>query len=152
MEALLAEFRENLRMALSDPGTTGVYAYQDEQLDGALRTIVQLGKGPAGVAIKEGDSTSLDPAPSTPDARGYLVFQAALLIIGGMIPSSFKTRAVSVMISPFERQATIDHLRRQVQQLETTGDPHGTGGSACFGIWQDFENALCRRTNPHRIA
>jgi hypothetical protein len=152
METALSEYHENMRAALADPGTLGVYAYQDAQLDGAMRTVIQTGLGPRGAAVKVGDPAVLDPAPASLDARGYLVFQAALLLIGGQIPVGFRTRAMSVLVSPFERQATLDHLRRQIQKLEKNGDPHGTGGSSCFGIWQDMENALAPATTPERVA
>lgn len=146
----LSDFYENLRAALSDQGTAGAYAYRNESLDGALRTIIETGLGPRGVLLNEA-KTHLDPEPATPDARGYLVFQSALFIIGGQIPFSFKTRAMSVHMNPAERALTVDHLRRQIKRLETEGDPHNTGRSSrCFGVWADFENAICRLTTPER--
>lgn len=147
---LVSEYYGNLRSALADFGTGGVFMWKDESLAGALQTVVQTGFGPRLVTLNEA-KTHFDPAPDTPDARGYLVFQAALLLIGGQVPMGFKTRALQVRIDPLERTLTVDYLRRQIRRLEAQGDPHGTGGSACFGIWMDMENALDRTTDPERL-
>jgi len=145
----LTAFYVNLRMALADMGRSGVYRYKDESLAGALVSVVQMGLGPKGVEVAV-SGTALDPAPETPDARGYLIFQAALLLVGGQQPFSLKTRALQTRIDPMERILTVEHLRRQIQRLETHGDPHGNGGSSCFGVWSDLENALERTTEIER--
>jgi hypothetical protein len=139
---LITSLYTNLRAVLGDQGSNGVYQWKDEVLSGALLSVVQLGMGPAGVAVSV-DGLSLDPAPASPDARGYLVIQAALSLIGGNTPVSFKSRGLNVMIRPEERITTIEHYRRLLAKLEKDGDPHGTGGVSLFGIWQDFENAVC---------
>ena len=136
-------------MALSDTGANGIYKYKNESLDGAIVSVVEMGNGPKGVTVAAG-KTALEPAPATPDARGYLIFQAALLLVGGMIPVSIKTRALQTRIDGLERMTTIDYLRRQIQRLEKYGDPHGTGGGKCFGVWTDLENALERTTEPEQ--
>jgi len=149
-EMLLATFHGNLRTALADQGSGGVYAWKDEVLDGALLSVMQMGLGPAGVVVND-DEDGFDPGPASADARGLLVLQAALLLMGGQLPVGFKTRALSVMIRETERMETIAHLRRLIQRLEQNGDPHGTGtGGACFGVWQDLENELWRRTEVVR--
>ncbi len=150
MSTLLTVYYKNMRTALADQGSGGVFAWKDEVISSALVSTVQMGFGPRGVAVAE-DGLSLDPAPSTPDARGYLVMQATLMLIGGLMPVSWKTRAMQVRVDPGERALTVDYLRRQVQRLERDGDPHGDGASACFGVWSDMENALDRTTEPERV-
>lgn len=145
-----SEYHDNLRLALNDLGTGGVYKFRDESLSGALMSVVEMGMGPRGVAVNSG-KTGFDPEPATPDARGYLVFQAALFMVGGMRPVSIKTRAMQTRIDPIERQTTIDYLRRQIQRLEKHGDPHRSGGASCFGVWADLENELKRETTPERV-
>ena len=86
---LFSEYHVNMRSALADFGTGGVYVWKDESLNGALITVAQTGFGPAGVAVDVA-KTGFDPAPATPDARGYLIFQAALLLIGGQVPVGSK--------------------------------------------------------------
>lgn len=151
MSKPLADYYSNLRTALADEGSAGVYAWKDEVLSAALVSTVQMGCGPRGVDVNSG-LTALDPEPATPDARGYLIFQAALLLMGGRIIAGFKTRAMQVRVDPGERILTVDYLRRQIQKLEKQGDPHGDGGSSCFGVWSDLENALVRKTEPERVA
>ena len=151
MSTLLTEYYGNLRTALADEGTGGVYAWKDEVIASALMSTVQMGCGPRGVVVTS-NLLGFDPGPATPDARGYLIFQAALLLMGGRIMASWKTRAMQVRIDPGERTLTVDYLRRQIQRLEKHGDPHGDGGSACFGVWSDLENALTRKTDPERVA
>ena len=146
----LSEYHRNLRAALADFGTGGVYMWKDESLDGALLTVVQTGLGPAGVVV-DSSLTGFSVAPATPDARGYLVFQSALLLVGGQTPVSFKTRAMAVNVNPVERAQTIDYLRRMIWRLENEGDPHGTGVASCFGVWTDLENALARSADPVRV-
>lgn len=136
---------------MSDHGNNGVYKWKDESLEGAISAVVQMGMGPKGVLVDPENYLYLDPAPATPDARGYLVFQAALMLIGGQQPISIKTRAFQTRIDPMERMLTVEYLRRQIQRLETQGDPHGEGGSACFGVWQDLENVLERTEEPERL-
>lgn len=145
-----AEYYINMRMALGDLGSGGVTKFRNESLDGALMSVVEMGIGPRGVAVNDA-KTGFDPAPSTPDARGYLIFQAALFMVGGQRPVSIKTRALQTRIDPLERMSTIDYLRRQIQKLEKSGDPHGTGGAKCFGVWADLENELVRETTPEQV-
>lgn len=140
-----------MRAALNDPGKVGAYQWKDEQLSAALRTVVQTGIGPKGVLLDE-TGENLSPEPATPDARGWLVFQACLLLIGGSSPVSFRTRPMSVTVDARERMETIAHFRRTLHDLLYNGDPHGTGNSSFFGLWADFENHICRRTEPERLA
>lgn len=140
---LLTEYLTNMRTVLGDQGSNGVYEWKDEPLLAALRGVVEMGLGPADVAVNEA-GTSLDPAPATPDSRGYLIFKAALALVGGNTPVGWKTRGMSVTVVRGERQETINHFRRMIHKLETDGDPHGTGGNAIFGVWLDLENELCR--------
>lgn len=149
VSANLSDFYVNMRTALADLGTGGVYQWKNENLDGALLSVVDLGIGPQKVVVNT-DRTGFDPGPDTPDARGYLVFQAALLLLGGMIPMGVRTRAFSATVYPAERTLTLDHLRRLIRRIETEGDPHGNGGKACFGVWEDLENTLSRTSQPSR--
>ena len=149
-EIVLAAFHNNLRTALADQGVGGVFAWKDEVLNGALLSVMQMGLGPAGVVVNDSED-GFDPGPVSTDARGLLVLHAALLLMGGQLPVGFKTRALSVSIREGERKETIAHLRRLIQRVEQDGDPHGTGGGGmCFGVWQDFENAVWRRTEVVR--
>lgn len=137
------EYRNNVRTALGDFGRSGIFKYKDESVDGAVQSVVEMGLGPKGVAVDAG-KTGLDPAPSTADARGYLILQTALFMLGGGIPVSVKTRAVATRVDGLERMTSLDALRRLLKRIEMTGDPHGTGGSRCFGVWRDLENELER--------
>lgn len=150
-EEAISTYYPNLRAVLSDSGSNGIYQWKDEQLDGFLRTVVQTGLGPAGVTVKAGDPTMLDPAPASADARGYMIFQAALLAMGGRIMIGFQTRPMKVTVNAEERKLTVDHLRRLIQRLEKHGDPHGTGKPTCFGVWADLENYVSRMTEPDRL-
>lgn len=148
----ISNYFSNLRTIIQDVPVEGITAYSDEQCADLIRTVIQTGCGPAGVAVSEGDEDVLDPEPSSPDARGYLVFMAALYALGGTTGVSWKTRAMSVTMTPRERVETINHLRRMIRKLETEGDPHGVGqGNGFFGIWEDCENAINRITLPNRI-
>ena len=153
MEIPLTSYYVNLRTVLADPGTEGVYAYADEQLGRALQTTVQCGCGPRLLALAVEDPWTMVQAGEVEnyDARGLLVFQAALLMLGGNILFSHKQRALAVNFRPEERAMTLDHLRRQIKRLETGGDPHGTGAAACFAVWQDYENALFPRWAAERV-
>ncbi len=148
----ISTYYENLRAVLGDAGSNGVYQWKDAQLAAAVRTTVQTNLGPAGVAVKSDDPASLDPAPATPDARGYLVYQTALSLVGGRQNVSFQTRPMKVMHRPEERKMSIDHFLRMIRKIEEEGDPHGTGVAALFGVWTDWENHVCRLTEPTRTA
>lgn len=148
----LLDYFPNLRTILQDVPVAGIYAYSDQQCADLLRTVVQTGLGPKGVDISETDEQQLDPAPASPDARGFLVFQAALFALGGTTGVSWKTRAMSVTMAPREREQTINHLRRMINRLETEGNPHGDStGNGFFGVWEDCENAIHRLTARERI-
>ncbi len=150
-EALFSEYRTNLRTTLGDFGREGVFRFKNESLDAAIQSVVEMGMGPRGVAVNAG-KTGLNPAPDSVDARGYLVLRAAMLMLGGGIPVSIKTRALQTRVDSLERVTSLDALRRLIQKLEREGDPHGSGGSRCFGIWQDFENELGVTREPERTA
>ena len=143
-------FYENLRAVLGDAGSNGVYQWKDEQCLGAIRTTVQLGLGPKGVAVSV-DGLTLNPAPASPDARGYLIYQAALGLIGGRQNVSFKTRAMQVNLRPEEREMTLEHFRLTIRQLEEKGDPHGTGTPSFFGVWVDLEQYIERTGELQRV-
>lgn len=150
MAQALSALRSNLRTILQDVGTAGVYAYSDQSCDDLIRTVIQTGIGPAGVGLNDA-LDALDPEPSTPDARGYLVLKAALLAIGGTTGFNWKTRSMTVTMNPMERKHTLDHLRRTIAKLEADGDPHGTGlSSGVFGVWEDYENYIFRFTERER--
>lgn len=146
---MVSDLRTNVRTALADFGQCGVFIWPNESIDAAIRTVIETGIGPRSVSIASLHGTvMLDPPPATPDARGHIVFHAALLLIGGQLPFSWHTRAMSVRTNPRERDLTISHLRRQINRLETDGDPHGDGGTPVFGVWNDLENALRRTIEP----
>jgi hypothetical protein len=148
----VSDFRTNLRTVLTDHGRNGVTKWRNESLDDAIVSVIQLGFGPKGLGIaSSAGGPVVSPSPATPDARGFLVFQAALFMLGGQQPVSIKTRAIQSRIDPIERQTTLEYLRRQIRRLETEGDPHGTGGSACFGIWAEMETAFEKLEEPDRI-
>lgn len=153
MEVLLTDYYMNLRAALADPGVAGTYAWADEQLRGGLLTTIQTGCGPRCMTLTANNTKTLvDGETENYDARGYLVFQTALILLGGQVPFSFKQRSQSVQFRPEERSLTLDHLRRMIRQLEGNGDPHGSGSASFFGIWADMENALTRTTEGVKIA
>jgi hypothetical protein len=133
MSEPLTTYHKNLRAALADQGSGGVYQWNAEVLNSALVTTVQTGFGPAGVSVDPGE-TALDPAPATPDARGWLIFQSALLLVGGRMPVGWKTRAMQVRVDPMERMTTVDYLQRQIKRLEQNGDPHGDHDSGAGGL------------------
>ncbi len=144
MEIPLTDYFLNLRTALADPGVAGAYAWADEQLAGGLLTTVQTGLGSKTMSLSE-DKTKIVIVANVEnyDARGYLVFQTALIMLGGNVLFSHKSRGLAVTYHPQERAMTLDHIRLQIKRLESAGDPHGTGRVACLGIWQDLQNALC---------
>ncbi len=148
---LFGEFHNNLRTVLGDFGRGGIFKFKDESLTGALRSVVEMGLGPDGVTVSS-DFLGLEPGPTSADARGYLIIQAAITMLGGGIPVSIKTRAVQTRVDPLERMTSLDALRRMLKKIEKEGDPHGKGGSRCFGVWRDLENELSRSANdPERV-
>lgn len=120
-ELSISDFYEGMRAALGDEGVAGSYDYLDEQLGAAVRTVVKAGMIRC-VAVKTGDPTKLDPAPPNPDTWGYLMFKAALMLRGGAVARSVRTRAFSTSVQPMAHRDTVHNLEAQIAEIEAKGN------------------------------
>jgi len=123
----ISEFYEAMRTLLGDEGdAVGGYDFVDTQLDGALRTAVRMGRVP-GVALVAGENpVELVAAPANMDTWGFLVAKAVLLMIGGRIDESFRTRALSVRMDPAARRNAVSFLENEIAAIEASGNVGGT--------------------------
>ncbi len=114
-------------MLLGDDGDpTAGYDFVDEQMNGALRTAVRMGRVP-GVTLATGPNPeALAAAPANMDTWGFLVAKAVLLMIGGKIDESFKTRAMSVRMDPAARRNAVSFLENEIADIEARGNVGGT--------------------------
>jgi hypothetical protein len=128
----LADFHEAVRTLLGDEGdAVAGYDYQTAQIDGALRTVVRMGFLPClELAPAEGAAqpAGLVSAPANADTWGYLVAKAALLLIGGGIQESFRTRALSVSSNPASRRDAVSFLETMLSDLDARGNLCGEAG------------------------
>jgi len=125
-EELLSEFYEGMRAALGDEGESGSYDYLNEQLDAALRTVVKAGMVPC-VGISA-DKTKLDPAPPNADTWGFIMFKACLILRGGAVARSVRTRAFSESVQPMANRDTVHHLEGVIADIEAKGNLCGAAG------------------------
>jgi hypothetical protein len=130
---LLSEFHEGMRTLLGDEGDpVAGYDFVDEQLNGALRTAVRMGRVP-GVALSSSvNPDSLVAAPANMDTWGYLVAKAVLLMIGGKIDESFKTRALTVRMDPAARRNAVSFLENELANIEASGNVGGTADDTAY--------------------
>lgn len=131
---LISVFRPTLRLALGDNPAAGTYKYSDAQLDAAIVGAMQAGQGPSCLALAN-NNTEITPDPN-PDEFGYLLFQTALLMMGGYSPISYKTRAISVSESSTTKRDILTHLRLKIQELRDKGNICSGTGSETAGVFE----------------
>lgn len=118
----LTNFHEAVRALIGDEGNLAEgFDYRDEQISGALRTVVQSGWLPC-LSIDLTDRESLDVAPPNPDTWGYLVAKAAHVLIGGATPISIRTRALSVLADPAARRDSMSHVEAMLSEIDARGN------------------------------
>jgi len=123
----LSNFYEALRTLLGDDGDlTAGYDYTDAQLSGALRSVVRMGFLPCLSLLAGVNPDSLADAPPNPDTWGYLVAQAARILIGGAPVESIRTRAMSVLVDPAARRDAVTFLDTMISDLDARGNLCGT--------------------------
>lgn len=129
----LSQFHEAMRTLLGDEGdTVGGFDFVDAQLDGALRTAVRMGRIP-GVALSPGENpVSLVAEPANMDTWGFLVAKSVLLMIGGKIDESFRTRALSVRMDPAARRNAVSFLENEIAEIQASGNVGGTAADTTY--------------------
>lgn len=136
----LQNFHDALRIILGDEGSPAAgYDYSTEQLDRALAAVVSMGFVPS-LAL-DSQPSALVAAPANPDTWGYLVAKAAHLLVGGITPTSFRTRALSVTVEASGRRDTLSHIEAMVSEIDARGNVGGlatdTEHKGLFGTVED---------------
>jgi hypothetical protein len=122
----LNEFIEPMRMLLGDnPSIAGTTQYSNEQLQGAVRTVVKMGLAPDGFTIDPVDNLLLSPEPNY-DQFGYLSLKSSLILIASAEILSYRTRSLSVTRYPRDKQARISALMGLLFDIQDKGNL-GTG-------------------------
>lgn len=129
----LSNFHEALRALVGDEGSPAAgYDYVDEQLDGALRTVVRMGWLPC-LSVSSADPSKLEAEPPNPDTWGWLVAKAAHILIGGETPVSIRTRAISVLADPAARRDSLAYIEAMLSEIDARGNLCGPAGSVAPG-------------------
>ena len=136
----LNNFHDALRAILGDEGSDAAgYDYSTEQLDRALASVINMGFVPC-LAL-DPQTGGLVSAPANPDTWGYLVAKAAHLLVGGVTPTSFRTRALSVTVEASGRRDTLAHIEAMVSEIDARGNVCGlatdTEAKGLFGTVED---------------
>jgi hypothetical protein len=147
----LSNFHTALRIILGDEGSTATgYDYSTEQLDRAVSAVICMGFVPS-LAI-DAQTGGLVAAPANPDTWGYLVAKAAHLLVGGITPTSFRTRALSVTVEAAGRRDTLSHIEAMVSEIDARGNVGGlvtdTEHKGLFGTVEDVITR-CRLGHHH---
>lgn len=135
----LSSFHEALRALIGDGGSLATgYDYMDEQLDGALRTVVKMGFVPC-LALE--DEASLVAAPANADTWAFLVAKAAHVFYGGANPVNIRTRAISVTQEAAARRDSLSWIETMLSDIDARGNVCGTaadtGHKGLFGAVGD---------------
>lgn len=137
----LSNFYEQVRALAGDDGdlATG-YDYTEEQLEAALRTVVRTGFLHC-LAVDPLDNSQLIAPPPNQDTWGYLAAKAAHILIGGEMPVSIRTRAMSVMTDPAARRDSLAYLESMLSEIDARGNLCGSatdiGNQGLFGTAAD---------------
>ena len=145
----LSDFYEAVRALVGDGGDPSVgYDFVDAQLNAALRTAVRVG-GQSCMAIDPDNQTQLSPGPPNGDTWGWLAVKAAALLVGGPVPMSFRTRALSVTVEASGRRDTLVHLETLLSDLDARGNLCGTANDTThkglFATAADFMTSVLPR-------
>lgn len=138
----LASFHEAMRTVLGDDGdSVEGYEYRDAQLDGALRTVVRMGKVPCLSLVAGENPDGLEDAPVNPDTWAYLMASAVLLMVGGVIDENVRTRAMSYRVDTAARREARMFIEDMVSRIEARGNVCGlatdTGHKGLFATSGD---------------
>ncbi|RYG98535.1 MAG: hypothetical protein EON58_06850 [Alphaproteobacteria bacterium] len=123
----LSEFHEAIRTMLGDEGdSAGGYDYVEDQLNGALRTIVRMGFLPCLRLSGGSNPITLTTAPANPDTWAYLAAKAAWVLAGGGVDHSIRTRAMSFTPSSGSRRDAVEFLASLLSDIDARGNVCGT--------------------------
>lgn len=139
-----SEFYVALRTLLGDNDPYGTFQHQDGALEGALRSVFLLGRGPAGYAL-DGDrqsSTSITPDIPSGDPFALISYEAALMLVGGEEGSySYRTRAISRSKSGDRKRDLLSELRIKIYEIRGGGSEQFTSVES-FVVWMQSSRNL----------
>lgn len=98
----LTNFLRPVRTLLNDNDPDGIYAYEDQQLIDALKTVVDFGRVPGyeidGESVKPSVESQPEVTPANPDAFLRLCLHAVKVFVVDRTRVTFNTRAFSESI------------------------------------------------------
>ena len=124
------QFRETIRAVLGDRQVHGLWHYDDQAVDSAVRSIFLLGKGPAGYGL-DGARKQVVPEPSAGDVWALISYEAAMLMVAGEDGAmSYRTKAVAVHDGGHRKRDLMAELRLLIYRIRD--------GGAVFATAQNF--------------
>lgn len=133
-----SDFYVTLRAILGDNDPYSNFEFQNDALDGALRSVFLLGTGPDGYLLV-GDRQSgnqIDPEIPNGDPFALISYEAAMLLIGGGEGSlHYHTRGISVTRSGDKQKTLMAELRTKIYAITN-------GGENQFASVQSFQTWL----------
>ena len=119
------EFYEVMRAILGDRQVLGVgWHYASTDLRSALRSVVALGRGPAGYALDAAlaASTGITPDVAQGDPYALFCYDACLLLVGGEDGAlSYQTRSMTVRDAGDRKRDLLWELREMVHEIRNGG-------------------------------
>jgi hypothetical protein len=128
-----SDFYSTLRTLLGDNDSYSNFEYQNGALDGAVRSVFLLGRGPDNYALNGDRQSTTDINPEIPsgDPFALIAYEAGLLLIGGSDGAfSYKTRGLSVHRSGDKPKTLLAELRVKIYAIRA--------GTAQFVSIQSF--------------
>lgn len=134
-----SDFYVPLRTLLGDTDPYQVYDRQDDELDGAIRSVFLLGRSPfvngsttPAYALSGDRQTADEIDPDIPNGDDFalIAYEAALLLVGGENQQSYRTRGLSVTNTNAPRRNLISELKLKIYEIK--------GGAECFATSQSF--------------
>lgn len=137
------KLRDVMRTVLGDRQVHGAWNYPDADLDGAIKAVFLLNRGPAGFRLNVAED-QIDPEFTTGDQFALVCYDACLLRIGGEDGAiRVQTRAVTLADEGHRKRDLLYELREQIYVIRD--------GGAVFSSFQEltaFLNSFGTEGNP----
>lgn len=137
-----------MRVVLRDKEVMGSYAYPDDDLLSAVRTVFACGEAPQGYALDGSifTATAITPALEAGDDLALIVYGACLkLVVGEDGKIAYRTRSLSVADEGHRKRDLMAELKLRIERIEQ-------GGGTVFLSWQSFSAFLGSDQSPWDFA
>lgn len=128
------KFYPVVRTILGDEEIHGIWNYNDDRLDSAIKSVFLLGRGPKGYLLNDAQ-TDINPDPPSGDPYALISYEASLLLVFGEDGEvRMRTRSVWLIDKGERKRDLLIELGQLIYEIRD--------GGAVFATYQNLEDFL----------